>query len=101
MSIMTIIVIAIFFITSADSATFVLGMLTNDGLFNPPRSVKITCGFAQAGLAAIVLYFGGTLALQNAVIVSCLVFCVIIILMALSFVKEAKKELYQYSNKKN
>src|SRR5699024_11725713 len=36
MSIMTIIVIAIFFITSADSATFVLSMLTTDVLFNPP-----------------------------------------------------------------
>lgn len=101
MSIMTIIVIAIFFITSADSATFVLGMLTTDGLFNPPSSVKITWGFAQAGVAAIVLYFGGTQGLQNAVIISGLPFSVIMIMMALSFVKEAKKELYQYSNKKN
>src|SRR5699024_10932065 len=101
MSIMTIIVIAIFFITSADSDTFVLGMLSTHGLFNPSSSVKISWLFSQDGVAAIVLYFGGTQGLQNAVIISGLPFSVIMIMMALSFVKEAKKELYQYSNKKN
>src|SRR5699024_12418629 len=42
MSIMTIIVISIFFFTSADSATFVLCMLTTDVLFSQPHSAKIT-----------------------------------------------------------
>ncbi|NAP01390.1 BCCT family transporter, partial [Halomonas sp. MG34] len=44
MSIITLFVVAIFFITSADSATFVLGMLSTNGLLNPANSVKIMWG---------------------------------------------------------
>lgn len=57
MSIITICVVAIFFITSADSATFVLGMLTTNGMLNPRNSVKIIWGITQAAVAAIIVYF--------------------------------------------
>ncbi len=92
MSMLTIVVIAIFFITSADSATFVLGMLSTNGLLNPSNSVKILWGLIQSAMAAVVVYFGGTQGLQNMLIIAALPFAVVIILMAISFLKDAKAQ---------
>src|SRR5690625_6788347 len=40
--VLSIILISTFFITSADSATFVLGMQTTNGMLNPPLKIKLT-----------------------------------------------------------
>lgn len=40
LSLVTLIVIMIFFVTSADSATYVLGMLSSSGDINPKSFVK-------------------------------------------------------------
>jgi glycine betaine transporter len=87
LSMLTIVVIAIFFITSADSATFVLGMLSTNGLLNPGNPVKIAWGFLQSAIAAVVVFFGGTQGLQNMLIIAALPFAIIIILMGISFFK--------------
>ncbi|TYR74799.1 BCCT family transporter [Rossellomorea vietnamensis] len=92
MSILTIVVIAIFFITSADSATFVLGMLSTNGQLNPANSVKIGWGLIQSTIAAVVVYFGGTQGLQNMLIIAALPFAVVLILMGVSFFKDIQKE---------
>ncbi len=47
--------IFIFLVTSADSATFVLGMMTSRGSFDPPRMRKIAWGLSLSGLAAGLL----------------------------------------------
>src|SRR5699024_1002723 len=52
LSIVTVFVIAIFFITSADSATFVLGMFSTNGRLNPANTVKIIWGLALSSIAA-------------------------------------------------
>ncbi|GAK01207.1 glycine betaine transporter OpuD [Geomicrobium sp. JCM 19055] len=44
-SIVTIVLIAVFFITSADSATFVLGMHSTNGSNNPPNGIKFVWGW--------------------------------------------------------
>lgn len=93
LSILTIFVVAIFFITSADSATFVLGMLSTNGLINPGSSVKITWGVMQAAVAAIIVYFGGTQGLQNVLIIAALPFSIVIILMGVSFFKTVQEEV--------
>jgi glycine betaine transporter len=92
MSILTILVIAIFFITSADSATFVLGMLSTNGQLNPGNSVKIGWGLIQSAIAAVVVYFGGTQGLQNMLIIAALPFAIVMILMGFSFFKDIQKE---------
>ena len=93
MSFITIIVIAIFFITSADSATFVLGMFSTNGRLNPANTVKIVWGLVLASMAAIVMYSGGIQGFQNMLIIAALPFSVIIIMMAIAFLKTAKKEV--------
>ena len=92
LSIITLFVIAIFFITSADSATFVLGMQTTGGMLNPPNLVKITWGLIQSAVAAIVIYTGGTQGLQNSLIIAALPFSMVIILMGISFLKAASQD---------
>lgn len=44
LSVLAILLISTFFITSADSATFVLGMLTTNGSLNPPNRIKLVWG---------------------------------------------------------
>lgn len=92
LSILTIFVIVIFFVTSADSATFVLGMLSTNGLLNPGNSIKIIWGLIQSTIAAVVVYFGGTQGLQNMLIIAALPFAIVIILMGISFMKGVRSE---------
>ncbi|MFZ8102124.1 BCCT family transporter, partial [Staphylococcus arlettae] len=95
LSIVTLLLIATFFITSADSATFVLGMQTTFGSLNPSALVKVIWGIAQALIAFILLFSGGSNglnALQNMAIITALPFSVIIMLMMVSFYKDANKE---------
>lgn len=100
LSFITLIVIAIFFITSADSATFVLGMQTTGGMLNPPNLVKITWGLIQSAVAAIVIYTGGTQGLQNALIIAALPFSMVILLMGVSFLKAAAEDPLVKSSRK-
>ncbi|QSS98858.1 BCCT family transporter [Pontibacillus sp. ALD_SL1] len=93
MSFITVFVIAIFFITSADSATFVLGMLTSKGSLEPTSMVKIVWGVMLSFVAGIIVYFGGTQGLQNILIISALPFSVVLLLMCGSFYKAASNEL--------
>ena len=98
LSIIALLLIASFFITSADSATFVLGMQTTFGSQNPSGFVKVTWGVAQSLIAFVLLLSGGgdgeagLTALQNAAIISALPFSFVVILMMISFYKDANKE---------
>ncbi|MDZ5471293.1 BCCT family transporter [Bacillus sp. 31A1R] len=82
-----------FFITSADSATFVLGMLTSKGVLNPANSTKIIWGVLQSSIAAVLLWSGGLEGLQTASIVAALPFAVIMLLMVVSLNKALNREV--------
>ena len=95
LSLITIVVIAIFFITSADSATFVLGMLSGGGTNTPHAATKISWGIILSAIAAVIMFFGGTQGLQNLLIIAALPFSIVMILMSVSFYKSAKSELFK------
>ncbi|CAM3205580.1 BCCT family transporter [Filibacter tadaridae] len=92
LSIVAVLLIAVFFITSADSATFVLGMQSTYGSLHPSNAVKLIWGVSLAAIAMILLSSGGLNALQNALIIAALPFSIIIILMMFSFYKALDKE---------
>lgn len=92
MSVVAIILVAIFFITSADSATFVLGMQTTYGSLTPPNRVKLTWGVIQSTVALILLYSGGLGALQNALIIAAFPFSFIMVLMMVSLYRSLVRE---------
>ncbi|WP_342527798.1 BCCT family transporter [Chryseomicrobium sp. FSL W7-1435] len=92
LSVIAVILISTFFITSADSATFVLGMQTTGGSLNPDNSVKIVWGISQSMIAVILLAANGLTALQNALIIAALPFSFIMILMMASTLKALRLE---------
>ncbi|APH05408.1 glycine betaine uptake BCCT transporter [Bacillus weihaiensis] len=92
MSILAIFLISTFFITSADSATFVLGMQTTNGDLNPPNRIKFIWGIIQSSAAAILLWSGGLGALQTSAIIAALPFAVIMIMMVFSLLKSLSEE---------
>jgi glycine betaine transporter len=92
LSIFAVLLIVTFFITSADSATFVLGMLSSEGRQNPANKVKITWGILQSSIAVVLLISGGLSGLQTASIVTALPFAVILLLMCVSILKALKEE---------
>lgn len=92
MSGIAIFLVAIFFITSADSATFVLGMQSSYGSLTPPNNLKVTWGIIQSSIALILLYVGGLDALQNVIIIAALPFSIILIAMVVSLFKSLKQE---------
>lgn len=73
-----------FFVTSADSATFVLGMLSSGGAQNPGTPVKIIWGVLQSSIAAILLFTGGLDGIQTAAILAAAPFAIIMAFMCYS-----------------
>ncbi|KGX86134.1 glycine betaine uptake BCCT transporter [Pontibacillus litoralis] len=92
--------IGTFFITSADSATFVLGMQSTNGSLNPSNPVKFSWGLAQSGMAAILLFTGGLTGLQNALIIAALPFSIIMLMMMFSLYKSLSEELAKLRKQK-
>ena len=95
LSLVSLALICIFFITSADSATFVLGMQTTYGSLEPAGRIKIVWGIAQSLIAFVLLFSGGDTglgALQSAAIISAFPFSFIIIMMIIAFYKDANQE---------
>ena len=91
-SVVAIILIMTFFVSSADSATFVLGMLSSNGSQHPKVYIKIIWGVLQSLIAIALLISGGLRGLQTLAIIAALPFSVILVLMCVSFYKELKKE---------
>jgi len=91
-SIVAMVLVGTFFITSADSGTFVLGMMTTNGSLTPSNKIKITWGILLSAIALVLLYTGGLQALQNTMIAAALPFSIIMILMTTSLIKALYKE---------
>ncbi len=91
-SIVTIILLCTFFVTSADSATFVLGMMSSKGNLNPSAKTKLTWGTIQSLLALALMLAGGLQMLQTASIVAAFPFIFVMFFAMVSLVKALKKE---------
>ncbi|RQD65563.1 MAG: BCCT family transporter [Desulfonatronovibrio sp. MSAO_Bac4] len=76
-----ILLLIVFFVTSADSATFVLGIMTSQGSPNPTLSRKMIWGITQSSVAAILLVSGGLAALQQMAITAALPFTFVLLFM--------------------
>ncbi|MFV0560487.1 MAG: BCCT family transporter [Enterococcus sp.] len=89
---LALLLISSFFITSADSATFVLGMFSSEGNLYPKKRIKITWGLIQSSIAVILLYAGGLETLQAVSVLSSFPFIFIILLMSVQFFKTLFKD---------
>ena len=84
MSLAATVLVLVFFVTSGDSATLVLAMMSSQGDPNPPNRTKIVWGALVSGIALSLLLAGGLKAVQTATIVFALPFAVVLVLMAVS-----------------
>ncbi|WP_394215215.1 BCCT family transporter [Brachybacterium vulturis] len=94
-SAIVIIMLGIFFITSADSASLVNSQLSQQGNPSPRRLITAFWVLCMAGIAVVILQFGGENALkglQNLIVVTALPFAVILILMVVALVKELRND---------
>ncbi|SMB87252.1 glycine betaine transporter [Desulfonispora thiosulfatigenes DSM 11270] len=100
-SILAILLLGTFFITSADSATFVLGMLSSNGNLNPKNSRKLVWGIIQGTLTIVLLMAGGLEMVQTISILAAFPFMFIILLSIVSLMKSLRKEhsLLEYQSK--
>jgi glycine betaine transporter len=87
LSIAATVLVLVFFVTSGDSATLVLGMMSTGGDPNPPGRVKLVWGVLVAAIAVSLLLAGGIKAVQTATIVFALPFALVLVLMALSLTR--------------
>lgn len=86
------VVVAIFFITSSDSGSFVVDMLTSGGNPDPPVWQRVFWAVSEGVIAAVLLVAGGLAALQSAAINTGLPFCVILLLVCLGLGRALREE---------
>lgn len=87
-----ILLISIFFITSADSGSLVMGMLATGGDPEPRRWVRAFFVVVVALLAISLLLVGGLSALQTASIIAALPFSVVLLLACAALVVAFRRE---------
>ncbi|WP_394215035.1 BCCT family transporter [Brachybacterium vulturis] len=87
LSVLGIILVAIFFITSSDSGSLVVDMLASGGHPNPPIWSRVLWALLEGLLAAALLLSGGLTSLQAGSLITALPFSIILLLMAVALVK--------------
>ena len=92
MSVLAILLILTFLVTSADSATYILASMTSWGSLKPSTAGKIVWGTLMAGIAGVLLYSGGLEALQTASLIAALPFTMLLLLLIVAMAKLLQKE---------
>ncbi|WP_456268263.1 BCCT family transporter [Kushneria sp. AK178] len=98
LSIVAMILIFIFLVTSADSAAYIVGQMTDKGSLNPPLYKRVTWGVLIAAICLILITAGGESGLsglQSAAVVSALPFTLIIYGMVYVLLKELRADRKQ------
>lgn len=92
LSVAAVVLVLVFFVTSADSATMVLSMLSSHGDPRPPAWMKLLWGLLLTLAAVSLLLAGGLKAIQTAAIVAALPFAAVIVLLCWSLYRAVRHE---------
>ncbi|MDU5308241.1 MAG: BCCT family transporter [Varibaculum cambriense] len=87
--------LAIFFVTSADSASVVMGSLSQQGKPVPDRKITVFWGLCLSGIAVVGMLVGGQDALQgmqNLIIVTSLPFAIIVATMIIALLRDLSRD---------
>ncbi|WP_237224620.1 BCCT family transporter [Rothia nasisuis] len=90
-----VLLITVFFVTSADSGALVLGMLSTNGSPEPKTWIRVFWVLVAAATAISLVVIGGTdslTAIQTVAILTALPFSVVIVLMCISLYKALSVE---------
>ncbi len=94
-SALAVCIVTTFFITSSDSASLVVDIITAGGKLNPPVIQRVFWAIMEGVVAAALLMGGGLLALQTAVVTTGLPFAVVLLLLGFSLVRGLGREQAQ------
>ena len=96
MSVISILVIALFFITSSDSGSLVIDILAHGGRVHTPRVTRIYWAVLEGVAAAVLLIAGGSaalIALQTASIITAVPISIIMALTCVSLIRAFRFDL--------
>ncbi|MEZ0342659.1 BCCT family transporter [Mycobacterium sp. pV006] len=94
-SVIVMILVAIFFVSGADAASLVMGSLSQRGTIRPSRGTVVFWGVATGAVAAVMLLVGGEDALnglQSITIIASLPFLLVMIAMAVALVRDLRRD---------
>ncbi len=92
LSVLTIVLVAIFFVTSSDSASLVVTMLASGGDTDPPAWHRILWAALEGLVAIALLLAGGLSALQTGAIITALPFSLVMVAMCFATFKAFQAE---------
>jgi choline/carnitine/betaine transport len=96
--ILAMVLVAIFFITGADSASIIMASLSSNGAADPKRGLVIFWGLLTGAVAAVMLLAGGDepsealSGLQRITIVAALPFVLVMLLLCFAIVKDLRRD---------
>ena len=92
LSVVAIVLIVVFFVTSSDSGSFVVDMIATGGELAPPVWSRAFWAGLEGVVAAVLLVAGGLAALQTMAILVALPFSIVMVLMVFATTKALMAE---------
>jgi choline/glycine/proline betaine transport protein len=92
-STLAVLLVAVFFVTSADSGSLVIDTIASGGADDTPRWQRVYWCSLEGLAAALLLLAGGLGALQAATLVAALPFAVIMILLAAGLIRQMNADV--------
>lgn len=88
-TVLAILLVALYFVTSSDSASLVIDLLTSGGNPDPPKTQRVFWAVLEGAVAAVLLLAGsgGLVALQTAAITTALPFSLVMLVMCYGLVR--------------
>lgn len=92
MAFVALFLIFIFLVTSADSGTFVISMMTSEGRLNPSTPIKLAWGVAIALLTLAILFSGSVEVAKAMAIFGAVPFTLILMIQIVGFLRALREE---------
>ncbi|MDA2805622.1 BCCT family transporter [Nocardiopsis suaedae] len=94
-ALVVMVLIGIFFITGADSASIIMGTMSQRGAIQPQRPITVFWGLMMGGVAATMMLAGGSDALsglQTLTIIVAAPFTLILLLLCVALVRDLRRD---------
>ncbi|SHM31680.1 BCCT family transporter [Vreelandella subglaciescola] len=92
LSVMAMMLIFVFLVTSADSASYIVAQMTDNGSINPPLYKRVLWGVLIAAICLTLIIAGGLSGLQSAAVLSALPFTFILYMMVVVLIRELRAD---------
>lgn len=92
LSVMAMMLIFVFLVTSADSASYIVAQMTDNGSINPPLYKRVLWGVLIAAICLTLIVAGGLSGLQSAAVLSALPFTFILYMMVVVLIRELRAD---------